>query len=127
MKEIVRNRSLVILGIAESISNVGNWITIMALYALIVFQGDGGVPESSGILLAGLGPMLLFSPVAGWLSDRADRKHLMIMSQVMAALPVIGTFFWRRKGSSACWWCWVSSWSSTARNRRMAAKRPLRQ
>ena len=89
MKEIIHNRSLLLLGLAESISNVGNWITIMALYAIIVFNGEGGVMESSGIMLAGLGPMLVFSPVAGWLSDRFDRKWLMIISQAMSALPII--------------------------------------
>ena len=89
MKEIIHNRSLLLLGLAESISNVGNWITTMALYAIIVFHGEGGVMESSGILLAGLGPMLVFSPVAGWLSDRFDRKWLMIISQAMSALPII--------------------------------------
>ncbi len=89
MKEILKNRSLLILGLAESISNVGNWITIMAIYAIIVFQGEGDVLASSGIMLAGLGPMLVFSPVAGWLSDRFDRKWLMVVSQILAALPVV--------------------------------------
>lgn len=90
MKEIMHNRSLLLLALAESMSNVGNWITIMALYAIIVFHGEGNVMESSAIMLAGLGPMLVFSPVAGWLSDRFDRKWLMITSQVMSALPIIG-------------------------------------
>ncbi len=89
MKEILHNRSLLLLGLAESVSNIGNWVTIMALYAIIVFDGDGGVMESSGIMLAGLGPMLVFSPVAGWLSDRFDRKWLMVISQVMSTLPII--------------------------------------
>lgn len=90
MKALLHNRSLLLLGLAESISNVGNWVTVMAIYAIIVFHGEGGVAESSGVMLAGLGPMLLFSPVAGWLSDRFDRKWLMIISQVMSALPIIG-------------------------------------
>ncbi|MBE2225075.1 MAG: MFS transporter [Anaerolineae bacterium] len=89
MKEIMHNRSLLLLALAESVSNIGNWITIMALYAIIVFHGEGSVMESSAIMLAGLGPMLVLSPVAGWLSDRFDRKWLMITSQVMSALPII--------------------------------------
>ncbi len=90
MKEILHNRSLLLLGLAESISNIGNWVTVMAIYAIVVFHGDGGVAESSAVMLAGLGPMLIFSPVAGWLSDRFDRKWLMISSQVLSALPIIG-------------------------------------
>lgn len=89
MKAILHNRSLLLLGLAESISNIGNWVTVMAIYAIVVFHGDGGVAESSAVMLAGLGPMLIFSPVAGWLSDRFDRKWLMISSQVLSALPII--------------------------------------
>lgn len=93
MRVTLKNRSLLILGLAESISNVGNWITMMALFALLLFRGQGGVAESSGIMLAGLGPMLLLGPVAGWLSDRFDRKRLMIASQLLSALPVVALLF----------------------------------
>lgn len=93
MRQILKNRSLLILGLAESVSNVGNWITMMALYALVMFRGEGGVLESSGILLAGLGPMLVAGPVAGWLTDWFDRKRLLIASQLLAGLPVVGLIF----------------------------------
>lgn len=89
MNLLRQNRSLLILGLAESISNVGNWITMMALFALVMFRGEGGVVESSSIMLAGLGPMLLCGPIAGWLSDRFDRKRLMIAAQLLSALPVV--------------------------------------
>ncbi|MCB0077746.1 MAG: MFS transporter [Anaerolineales bacterium] len=93
--ELLRNRSLLVIGVAESISNVGNWLTMMALFALLIFRGEGGVAASSGIMLAGLGPMLIASPVAGWLSDRYDRKWLMIASQFLSALPVLGLLFFQ--------------------------------
>ncbi len=89
MNLILKNRSLLILGIAESISNVGNWITMMALFALLLFHGRGGVAESSAIMLAGLGPLLLLGPLAGWFSDRFNRKRLMIAAQLLSGLPVI--------------------------------------
>lgn len=92
MNAILHNRALLTLGIAETISNIGNWITMMALFAIIVFRGEGDVAASSGIWLAGLTPMLLASPIAGWLTDRVNRKWLMVASQLLAALPVIGLF-----------------------------------
>lgn len=95
MKAILQNKALVTLGIAETISNLGNWITMLALWGILIFRGDGSVVQSSAIMLAGLGPMLVFSPIAGWLSDRFDRKWLMIGSQILGALPVIGLFFVR--------------------------------
>lgn len=93
MTLLLKNRALVLLGIAESVSNMGNWLTMMAVFALVVFREEGGVAESSAIMLAGLGPMLLFSPLAGWLCDRFNRKWLMIASQLLSALPVLALFF----------------------------------
>ena len=92
-KSVFRNRSLLILGIAESVSNTGNWITMMAVFAMIVFKGQGGVVESSGVFLAGLLPTLFFSPLAGWLCDRIDRKKLMIASELISGLVILGLVF----------------------------------
>jgi MFS family permease len=96
MEILKRNHHLLILGFAESVSGVGSWITALAIYALIVFRGSGDVLESSGVLLAGLGPMLLCSPVAGWLCDRFDRKRLMIASEVLSGLVVAALIFTTR-------------------------------
>ncbi len=90
MQAVLHNRSLWIIGLAESVSGVGTWVTMMALFAVVVFDGQGTILHASGIMLAGLAPMLLMGPVAGWLADRQDRKRLMIASQLLTALPVIG-------------------------------------
>jgi MFS family permease len=97
MKAILQNKALVTLGIAETISNIGNWITMLAVWGILIFRGDGSIAQSSAIMLAGLGPMLVFSPLAGWLSDRFDRKWLMIGSQILGSLPVIALFFTRNE------------------------------
>jgi MFS family permease len=81
------------IGIAESISAVGDWITMMAVLALLVFRGNGGVAASSGIFLAGLLPVLPASLIAGKLCDRFDRKKLMIISQLLSAVVVSGLVF----------------------------------
>ena len=96
MASIVRNRSMLILGTAESVSNIGNWITMMAIFALIVFRGDGSVTQSSGIFLAGLLPVLFASPLAGRLADRLDRKWLMIASELLSGVAVIGLILVRK-------------------------------
>jgi MFS family permease len=94
--KLARNRSLWIIGIAESVSGIGNWITMLAVFAIVVFRGHGTIVQSSGIFLAGLLPTLLFSPVAGWLCDRFDRKRLMIASELLDGLVVAGLIFVRR-------------------------------
>ena len=93
LSRVIRNRSLVILGFAESVSGLGSWITGLAVFSLIIFRGDGNVVQSSGILLASLLPMLLFSPVAGSLIDRFDRRRLMVASELLAGVTVAGLIF----------------------------------
>jgi MFS family permease len=95
-KSILRNRSLITLGAAESIGGIGDWITMIAVFAMLVFHSDGGVAQSSGVYLAGLLPMLLTSPLAGWLCDRFDRKWLMVAGLLGSALSVSGLIFTSR-------------------------------
>jgi MFS family permease len=93
---VLRNRSLIIIGLSESVSNVGNWITMMAVFAMIVFSGKGSVAQSSGVFLAGLLPTLVFSPAAGWLCDHLDRKWLMIASELISGFIIAGVIITRR-------------------------------
>lgn len=93
--EVLQNRDLRILGVSALISGVGSWITMMAVLALLVFKGTGGVDQSSGIFLAGLLPTMLLSPLAGWLSDRFDRRLLMALSQFLSAGAIAGLVFAR--------------------------------
>jgi MFS family permease len=92
-RSILRSRSLQILGIAESISSIGSWITMLAVFSLIVFHGGGDVAQSSAVFLTGLVPTLLASPLAGWLCDRFDRKWLMVGSELVSGLIVSGLIF----------------------------------
>lgn len=91
-----QRRPLLILGVAESVSGIGNWITMMAVFALVVFRGAGSVAQTSAIFLAGLLPTLLVSPLSGWLVDRVDRKRLMIASELGSGLCVAGLIFTER-------------------------------
>lgn len=93
METIIKNRSLVILAISESVSNVGSWITMMAVFSLVIFKGEGNVMQSGMIYLVGLLPSLVFSPVAGWLCDHFDRKKLMVISEILSGLAVSGIIF----------------------------------
>lgn len=93
IKNVLQNRTLLIIGVAESISQIGDWITMMAVFALVIFRGEGTVMQSSGIYLAGLLPTLLCAPLAGWLCDRFDRKKLMIASQLLSGVVVSGLIF----------------------------------
>lgn len=93
IKFFLSNRALLTLGFSETVSGIGNWITMMAVFAMVVFRGQGGVAQSSGIFIAGLLPNLLFSPAAGWLIDRYDRRRLMIASELVSGVIVAGLIF----------------------------------
>lgn len=93
MMSLLRNRSLMLIGAAEMITNIGGWITSMALYSILIFQEGGGMGTSSALFLASLGPALLLSPVAGYLCDRFDRRKLMIASRLLQGLATVGLIF----------------------------------
>lgn len=85
-----------IIGLAESVSGLGNWITAMAIVALVIFRGEGSTAQSSGIFLAFFIPTLIVSPLAGQLADRFDRKKLMIASELLSAGVITGLIFARQ-------------------------------
>lgn len=96
MRALLRNRPLVMVGLAETVGGAGNWVTALAVYALVIFRGGGGTAQSGAILMAGLLPALLASPLAGVLCDRFDRKWLMVVSELLSGLAVLGLIFARQ-------------------------------
>lgn len=93
---VLRNRALLLMAGAESVSTVGNWIAMQAIYALLIFQGGGGVGQSAGIYLSGLAPAMLLGPLAGWLCDRFDRRRLMIISELASGCFIALMMFTNR-------------------------------
>lgn len=91
--KVLGNRQLLIIAGAEVISNLGNWIAMQAIFALLIFDKGGGVAQSAAIYLAGLGPTMLLGPVAGWLVDRCDRRRLMIASELLSGLVIACMIF----------------------------------
>lgn len=96
MKKIFKSRALLIIGASQAVSGIGNWISLVAVFTLIVFYNKGGVTQTSWVLLAGLAPTILCSPLAGWCCDRFDRKWLMILSEFCSGLAVLGIVLSRR-------------------------------
>ncbi len=69
--------------IGQSISQVGNWLTVLAQSLLILHLTGSGF--AVGLLTAALcGPVLLFGPMAGLIADRVDKRKLLIGVQSAA-------------------------------------------
>ncbi|UDY34228.1 MFS transporter [Dermatobacter hominis] len=79
----VRNFRLFFVG--QGISQVGNWMTMVAQSLLVLSLTDSGV--ALGLLaVAQFGPILVLGPWAGLVADRSDKRRLLIVVQSLAML-----------------------------------------
>jgi MFS family permease len=77
----VRNFRLFFTG--QLISQVGNWLTLVAQTLLVLELTDSGV--ALGLLAAAqFGPVLLFGAFAGLVADRSDKRKLLLLVQAFA-------------------------------------------
>lgn len=79
----VRNFRLFFTG--QLISQIGNWLTLVAQTLLVLELTDSGV--ALGLLAAAqFGPVLLLGAFAGLVADRSDKRRLLIVVQSFAML-----------------------------------------
>ncbi len=77
----VRNFRLFFGG--QIISQVGNWLTLVAQTLLVLSLGGGGL--QLGLLAAAqFGPVLVIGPWAGLVADRSDKRRLLVIVQSIA-------------------------------------------
>ena len=77
----IRNFRLFFVG--QSISQIGNWLTLIAQTLLVLKLTDSGV--ALGLLAAAqFGPVLLFGAFAGLVADRSDKRKLLLIVQAFA-------------------------------------------
>jgi MFS family permease len=77
----VRNFRLFFTG--QLISQVGNWLTLVAQTLLVLKLTDNGV-ALGGLAAAQFGPVLLLGPWAGLIADRSDKRRLLLIVQTIA-------------------------------------------
>jgi MFS family permease len=83
------NRDLSLLFCGEIVSAVGYWLTLIALIAVVNELTHS--PTAVGLLVfARLLPYVLFSPLAGNLADRWDRRRMLLVIYVSQALAILG-------------------------------------
>ncbi len=80
------------LWIGQVVSQLGDWFNSIALYSLLLeYTGSGRAVSVA--LLCQLLPIFLFGPLAGIVADRVSRKRLLIATDVMRGLLVLGFLF----------------------------------
>jgi MFS family permease len=77
-----RSRNFRLFFIGQTVSNTGNWLTMVALTLLVLHRTNSGV--AVGLLSAcQFGPILLLSAFAGVIVDRTDKRKLLVVTQVL--------------------------------------------
>ncbi|HCD51409.1 MAG TPA: MFS transporter [Balneolaceae bacterium] len=77
------------LWLAQSVSNFGDWFGMLALYAVIARYSDSEFLIGLIIVVKMLS-LASFSPLAGYITDRFNRRRLMIFCDVARALSIAG-------------------------------------
>lgn len=88
------NRNFRNLWLGSVISQFGDWFNVIAAAEVITRLTDSGVALSY-LFISRFLPLFLFSPIAGVLADRFDRKHVMVISDVLRGVTVLGFLFIR--------------------------------
>ena len=90
-----RNRSFRQLWLGQVVSQLGDWFDTIALYTIILNLTGSG--RDVGLLLvARFIPSFFFGALSGVVADRFSRRTIMIVSDVLRAVVVLGFLFVRR-------------------------------
>jgi MFS family permease len=79
---IARNRNFRLLWLGQVVSQLGDWFSSVALYALL-YELTGSATAVAGIMVVQMLPLALVSPSAGVVVDRFDRRRIMIAADVL--------------------------------------------
>ncbi|MCS7078550.1 MAG: MFS transporter [Chloracidobacterium sp.] len=74
---------------AQIVSELGDWLNYAALMQL-ARQYGGGAEVAAVIIAIELLPFPLWSPVAGMVADRFNRRHVMMAADLLRAIIVLG-------------------------------------
>src|SRR5687768_18392053 len=89
-----RNRNFRQLWLGQVVSQMGDWFNTIALYTLILDLTGSG--RHVGLLLvARFVPSFLFGPLSGVVADRFSRQKIMIVTDILRAVVVLGFLFVR--------------------------------
>ncbi|MHA7580872.1 MFS transporter [Paenibacillus vandeheii] len=87
------NRSFITLMAAQAISNLGDWLHLLAILTLVGIRWNATPWEITFTTLCAALPVLLTGPFAGALADRVNRKWLMIVADGARIVIVGGLIF----------------------------------
>ncbi|MBU5673538.1 MFS transporter [Paenibacillus brevis] len=90
---LLKNRPYVMLLTSQLVSNLGDWLYLLALLTLIGLRWNATPWQITMTMLCMLLPTLLGGPLAGMLADRVERKRLMIIADLARMVLILGLVF----------------------------------
>jgi MFS family permease len=90
---LLRNKSYLWLIASQTVSALGDWLDLLAVLTLVAVKWNASPIAVSALMLCFAGPMILIGPIAGSIADRFDRKKIMIFSDLLCAILVVGVAF----------------------------------
>ncbi|QAY67899.1 MFS transporter [Paenibacillus protaetiae] len=95
---VFRNRNYISLMASQLVSNLGDWLYLIALLTVVGFKWNATSWEVTLMMLCMVIPVLVGGPLSGVLADRMERKKLMVLSDlarviIMAAFLAAGTLW----------------------------------
>ncbi len=90
------------LWLSTALSSFGDWLGLLAITATATALADSFAAANfalGGVLLFRLLPSIVLGPVAGAFADRFDRRHTMVVSDILrfalfASIPLVGGLAW---------------------------------
>lgn len=84
MLTVLRQRHFAVLWFGQLISTIGDWVLLIAL-PFYVYQLTGSALATGTMFIVETLPRIAFASLVGVLVDRWDRRHLMIISDIVRA------------------------------------------
>ena len=98
----LRSRNFRLFFGGQLISQVGNWLTLVAQTLLVLTLTNSGVALGA-LAAAQFGPVLLLGPWAGLVADRSDKRRLLLVVQAVAMLQSFTLAALAFSGSPPVW------------------------
>ncbi|MDI6821867.1 MAG: MFS transporter [Actinomycetota bacterium] len=86
--ELLKNGNFLALWLGQAISNLGDWIIIIALIELVYKISGSGLAVGT-LMIFKILPALFFGSVIGVLADRFNRKRTMISCDIIRGLLIV--------------------------------------
>jgi MFS family permease len=89
------NRNFRLLFAGQTVSQLGDWFNAVAVYALLL-DLTGSATAVAWMMIVQFLPVAIVGPVAGVVVDRVDRRKLMIATDIVRGVLILGLLLVRR-------------------------------